>query len=727
MHAQPNPTGNETEPSAPGLEERSFDDPLLDCLVLLTQHHHRPISAEALRAGLPLVQNRLTPELFVRAAARGGLSARLVKRPLRRISPLTLPAVLLLEDNQACLLLALDNHNGKVQVVQPESGTGVAEVALAELEPLYTGYVIFVRPEYRFDARAPELLGIRSRHWFWGTLARSWRIYRDVLVASFLINLFALASPLFIMNVYDRVVPNNAVETLWVLAIGVAIVYGFDLLLRALRGYFIDIAGRKSDVILSAMIFERVLGIRMMDRPVSVGAFANNLREFESVRDFITSATISTLVDLPFVVLFLVVVALIGGPIVLVPAVAIPVVLIYALFVQGPLREAVDHSMRMATQKNATLVESLTGLEAIKTLGAEGVIQRRLEQATGYMARWGVRARMLSASALNIAVLMQQLATVGTVIFGVYLIGEGEISLGGLIASVILTGRAVAPTGQVANLATRYHQARAALTSLNSIMGLPQERSTGQDFVHRPVLRGDIDLRDVNFSYPGQGERALSGINLRIRAGEKVALIGRVGSGKTTVEKLILGLYTPTDGAVRIDGIDLRQIDPADLRRNTGYVPQDTLLFYGSVRDNIRLGAPFADDREVLRVAQLSGVTDFVNQNPAGFDMMVGERGETLSGGQRQAIAIARALLLDPPILLLDEPTNSMDNTTEEQFKTRMVQVLAGKTVVLVTHRASLLNLVDRIVVMDSGRIVADGPKEQVLEALKQGKLRAAR
>ncbi len=704
----------------------AFDDPLLDCLVALTKYYDRPLSTEALRAGLPLENSKFTPDLFARAASRAGLAARVIRRPLKKIQSLVLPVVLLLKERQACLLLKIDREAGTATILEAESGMGEAVVSLEELEQRYLGYSIFIRPEHQFDSRAPEVFKLRSKHWFWGTLFRSWRIYRDVLVASFLINLFALVSPLFIMNVYDRVVPNNAVETLWVLAIGVSVVYLFDLLMKMLRAYFVDIAGKKADVTLSTLIFEQVLGIKMSSRPASVGAFANNLREFDSVRDFITSATITTFVDLPYVLLFLAVIALIGGPIVLVPAVGMPLILMYSLAIQAPLRNAVDKTFRMSTQRNATLVESLTGLEAVKALGAQGPLQRRWEKAVGYIAHWGVRSRILSSSAVNIAVMLQQLASVGVVVMGVYLITEGSVSMGGLIACVILTGRAMAPMAQVANLATRYHHARAALQGLNSIMDLPQERPPGRSFVHRPKFEGSIDFHEVTFTYPGQSQPALNNLSFRIGAGEKVAIIGRIGSGKTTVEKLIMGLYEPQAGAVRIDGTDLRQIDPADVRRNIGYTPQDTLLFYGSVRDNVMLGAPYADDRAIVRAANLGGVSDFVERHPLGFDMPVGERGEGLSGGQRQTIAIARALLLDPPILLLDEPTSSMDNATEERLRRRLAGEIEHKTLILVTHRASLLELVQRIIVLDNGRVIADGPKAQVLEALRLGKLRVA-
>lgn len=705
----------------------SHDDPLLLCLVLLTKLQHRAVSAEALRAGLPLVNNRLTPELFVRAAARAGLSARIVKRPLSKISSLVLPAVLLLDDGHACVALNIDAQQGTARILQPEAGTGEQALKLEDLERHYAGYAIFVWPEHHFDERTPEVLHLPMRHWFWGTLAQSWRIYRDVLVASFLINLFALAVPLFTMNVYDRVVPNGALETLWVLALGVSIVFVFDVVMRALRGYFIDVAGKRADVLLSAMIFEKVLGFKMEVRPLSVGAFASNLREFESIREFITSATVTTLIDLPFVLLFLLVIAFIGGPLAVITAVGIVLIAVYGFFVLAPLRKAIENTYRASAQKNATLIESLTGIETIKTLGAEGPVQRKWEQAVGYIAHWGMRSRLLSTSVVNVAVFLQQLTSVAVVIAGVYMIVDSDLTMGGLIACVLLSGRAIGPMAQVASLATRYHQTQAALKGLNDIMALPVERGADKSFVHRPRLDGRIEFHDVSFAYSKQSTDVLSNVSFQIGRGEHVAIIGRVGSGKTTIERLIMGLYEPGKGAVRVDGIDVRQIDPADLRRNIGYVSQDIMLFFGTVRKNITLGAPYADDRALLRAAEIAGVTEFVNRHPLGFDMPVGERGEFLSGGQRQAISIARSLLMNPPIVVMDEPSNSMDNTSEERLKSRLAEFVADKTLVLVTHRASMLDLVNRLIVMDNGKVVADGPKERVLEVLKQGNLHAAR
>jgi ATP-binding cassette subfamily C protein LapB len=697
-------------------------DPLLECLVLLTQQSQRPFSAQVLVDGLPLVDGRLTPRLFLRAAARAGFAAKVAQRPLRKLSKLLLPAVLLLKDEQACILQKIDFAKSEAEIQQPESG-GVMTLSLEELDALYTGFVIFLRAEYSFGETTTRELDDRGGHWFWSTLWRSARIYRDVLLASLLINIFVLANPLFVMNVYDRVVPNNAVETLWVLAVGVLVVYLFDFGLKMLRAYFIEVAGKKSDVLLSARLFEKVMGLRYDAMPASVGAFASNLREFESIRNFLSSTTNTVLIDIPFMLLFLLVISWIGGPLVVVPAMAIPIILIYALIIKPRLRRSIEHTFTASAQKNGTLVESLTAMETLKTQRAASPMQGRWESAVGYIANWGLKSRMLSSSVANVAGFVQQLASVLLVIGGVYMIMEQTLSMGGLIACVILSGRAIAPLGQIAGLIAHYEQSLKALKTLDEIMALPDEHEAGRRYVHRPELKGGVEFKEVSFTYPATEYGALHGVSFRLQPGERVGLIGRIGSGKSTIQKLLLGLYRPADGAISIDGIDLNQIDPTDLRRSVGYVPQDVMLFAGTVRDNITIGLPHATDAQILTAARLAGVESFVNQHPLGFDMPVGERGGRLSGGQRQAVALARALLHEPSVLVLDEPSNSMDNASEEAMRRQLKGFIKNRTLLMVTHKMSLLDLVDRLIVVDAGRILADGPKDSVLEALKQGRL----
>jgi ATP-binding cassette subfamily C protein LapB len=703
----------------------TVDDPLLRSLTLLAKLLNKPHSPQSLVAGLPLVDNKLTPKLFARAAERAGLTSKITKRSLSKVSNLVLPAILLLENGNACVLL--ETKQKTARVIFPESGDGEAELDLSELKEHYTGYAIFIKSVHQFDQRTESSEIPRTKHWFWGTIFRFWPIYSEVFLASILVNVFALASPLFVMNVYDRVVPNHAIETLWVLAIGVATVFIFDLLLRTLRGYFIDMAGKKADVILSATIFERVMNIKMAARSNSVGSFANSMQEFESFRDFFTSATLATLIDLPFTFLFIFVIWTLAGDLAYVPLLAIPLALVVSLIIQIPLSRTVKNLFRHSGQKSATLIETLTGLETVKSIGAESPIQRKWEQTIGFISKYGQRAKLLSSIAVNFTTFVQQMASIAVVVFGVYMIAEGDLTMGALIASTLLTGRALAPMGQVASILTRFHQSKAALSSLNSLMSLPVERPSGREFLHREEFKGGIEFKNVRFRYPDQPLDALSNVSFKIEPGEKVAFIGRIGSGKSSIEKLILGLYEPSEGSVLLDGTDLRQIDPVDLRRNIGYSPQDTNLFFGSIRDNIALGKPFADDAAILKAAQVAGVTEFVNRHPSGFDMPVGERGEGLSGGQRQSVAVARALLLDPAVLVLDEPTNAMDNSTEEQFKHNLSGQLDGKTLLLVTHKASLLSLVDRVIVLDQGAVVADGPREQILAALKKGHIKVAK
>lgn len=696
---------------------------LVDCLQLVARAHGIATTRDALLAGLPVGAEGLSPSLFERAARRAGMASNIVRRPLEALNTALFPAIVLLDQDHACVLAGWSADGTRARVIFPELGEAELELPRAELAARYSGRTIYVRPQVRFDARAPEVHALRERHWFWGRIAENRALYRDVLLAALLVNLFAIAMSLFVMNVYDRVVPNNAVETLWVLALGVGIVLVGELVLRTLRGYFVDLAGSRADVRISAHIMERVLGMRMEERPPSAGSFAANLRAFESVRDFIGSATVVAFVDLPFALLFLVVIGWIAWPLVIPFVLGVAVLLLYAIGVQGRMHALAETTYRAGAQRNATLVEGLVGLETLKAIGAEAPMQRKWEKSAALLSRVTAQLRLLAASASHASAFAQQVVGVAIIVLGVYLIGQGELSMGGLIACYMLSSRAMAPVGQVTGLLTQYHNASTALASLEQVMSREVERPDGKAFISRGSLAGDIEFRDVSFTYPGQQVEALKNVSLRIRAGERVGILGRVGSGKSTLEKLILGLYRPSSGAVLIDGIDQRQLDPAELRRHIGYVAQDVTLFYGSLRDNITIAAPLADDADVLHAATLAGLAEFVNTHPQGFDMLVGERGDSLSGGQRQGVALARAMINDPPILLLDEPTAAMDHSSEEELKRRLAEFARGKTMIVVTHRTSLLDLVDRIVVVDGGRIVADGPKAKVVEALRQGRI----
>jgi len=707
-----------------GDDSDSHDDPLLDCLVMLAKLYGRPVARAGLIAGLPLVNNRLTVELFSRSAERAGLSARIVKKPLDRISQRQLPAVLLLHDREACVLAEVSAEGDKFKILLPETGMGQKIVTLDSTEKLYAGYTIFVRPKFRFEKGThKDLRPDATQKWFWGTIFSSWRIYRDVLLASLLINSFALASSFYILNVYDRVIPNSAYETLWVLSIGITIVYLFSVLMQGLRGYFVDEAGKKANLKISSLLLQKVLDLRLEVRPQSIGSFSNNLREFESILEFITSFSITALIDMPFVALGLFVIWYIGGSIVVYFIAAILLMLLYSAFIQAPLQKAVENAFAASAQKNAILVEGLAGLETVKMLGAESQIQRAWEESVSYIAKWSARSRFLSSSVNEFSYFIQNLVVVALVIAGVYSITEGNLTQGGLVALVILSRQVIAPIAQVANLATRFHRAKQALKALNDIMELPVERPAGKTFLHRTRFQGGIGVKNLTFAYPGQTTNVLNNMTLQIAAGEKVGIIGPIGSGKTTLGKLILGLFEPTSGMVTMDDTDIRQIDPAELRHCIGYVPQDITLFRGTVRENVTMGAKEVDDSSIIRAAEIAGVDEFIKRHPLGFDMEVGEFGRGLSGGQRQCIVMSRALLLDPPVLVLDEPTSNMDSRTELRMKNNLTGTTKGKTIILITHRASLLEMVDRIIVVDNGTIVADGPKASVLEALQRGHL----
>lgn len=702
------------------------DDPLLNCLVVLTKLSNKPFSPDSLVAGLPLVENRLTPELFLRAAWRGGLSAKIVTRKLEEIPELVFPVVLLLKDKQACVLVS-KSHDETLQVIFPETGVGTIEMTTEKLGEIYTGYAIYAKPAFRFEDRIfqSKVLG-KTNQWFWDVLLQSWPIYADVIVASLLINLLALSTYFFAINVFDRVVPNNAIETLWVLAIGVTLAIFFDMGLKILRSYFTDLAGKKVDIALSAHLFERLLGTRLSEKPVSVGSFIGKMNEFNSLKDFMASTTLFAFVDLPFIFLFITVIWWVAGPLAWIPLSALPIALIIGYIVHDPLSNMVRENVNLGTQKQATLAESLICLESIKAFGVEGSMQSKWENQVGAVANMGLKAHVYTAVTANLSWFVQEMATVSVIVYGVYLIGDREITSGALIISWVLTRRILAPLGQISSLMIRYQYARDALRFFDQMMALPVERPAGKSFVSRPKLEGKIEFRNVSFSYPGTPKPALENVSFIIQKSERVGIVGRIGSGKTTIEKLILGLYQPSSGAILIDDIDINQLDPADLRRDIGYVPQDIVLFYGSVRENIMIAAPYARDSDMLRAAEIAGVSRFIKNEPQGYDLAIGERGESVSGGQKQTIAIARALLRTPPILLFDEPTNSMDTQTERIFMERLSQNLGTKTLILVTHHHSVLPLVNRLILMDDGQVLADGPKEQIMAALKEGKIDGA-
>ena len=710
-----------------------INDPILDCLAIFCKMSGRPYSKESLIAGLPIEEGRNTPilfsrfsskSLFSRAAAKAGFKTRVLKTKIEDINPLVLPCIVLLngktpkDELRACILLGFDDEMHNARILLPEAEDSESSVTIEELNHYYFGFSILLKRELRFDDKQTAVGGVKESHWLWGTMKIVRSTYRDVIIASFLINLFVLATPLFTMNVYDRVIPNDAKDTLWILALGVIFIYGIDIALKFLRTFFLETAGKKTDIIASSLIFEKVLDLKMSSMPTSVGSMANILKEFESIRSFITASTISLLIDLPFIFIFLLGIYYIGGVLVIVPVVIIIFILIYTYFAKAKLQESIKQSYDASAMKNGVLIESLSSIETLKSLGATGYSQWKWEEATSKIADRSINSKTISASITTVTSFLLQLNTVAIIIVGTYLIGEKMLSMGALIAVVIISSRAISPMGQVASLLSTFHHTKVSFNALDEIMNMPVEHPQGKKFVNRPEYKGNIEFRNVNFSYPNSDKTSLNNVSFKIKEGEHFAIIGKIGSGKSTIQKLLLALYVPDDGAILIDNIDIKQLDPSELRKNIAYVSQDVLLFNGTVKENIVYRVPHIDDEKIIEAAQVSGVMDFINKHPKGFDMPVGERGSFLSGGQRQSIAIARAILQNYPIVLFDEPTSAMDSSSEAQFMKNIKEYLKGKTMILVTHKTSLLSLADHIIVMEDGKSALTGTKEYVIEKL---------
>ncbi|MDQ7069130.1 MAG: type I secretion system permease/ATPase [Sulfurimonas sp.] len=720
----------------------NHSDPILDCLVIFTKLYNRPFSADALVADLPVEPGRLTPQLFSmqeassksafsRAAKRAGFSSKLVNYSLRDISPLLLPVILILKGNEegqekACIVTEISPDKQLVKIILPEIDDGENWIKTLDLEAEYLNFAFLLKPEQHFKDAHKRILKHEQHHWFWGTLRYSKKIYIDVIVASFLINLFVMATPIFTLNIYDRVVPNNAIDTMWVFATGIIVLYIFDMVLKFLRSYFLENAGKKSDIIMSSIIFEQVMNLKMSAKPASVGSFASNLKDFDSIRGFFTASSIATMIDLPFTIIFVIIIYLLGGWIVAIPIMSALIILSFSLIIRKPLQESIESTYEAGSRKNAVLIESLTALETIKALGISGHSQWKWEEATGEVAQKGIKSKNLSNSISTFVNFIVQINTVGMIIGGVYAIGAKELSMGGLIAVVMLGSRMLAPLAQIASLISNFQQTKTAYTAIDGIMKLEVEREDAKKFVQRPSFEGKIEFKNVSFTYPQTDRKVLDDISFTINPGESVGIIGTNGSGKTSLEKLILGLYEPDEGSILIDGIDIKQIDPADLRHGISYVPQDTMLFKGTLKDNIIVRSPDASDEEILVASALSGTKRFVDIHPMGFDMPVGERGEGLSGGQRQSISIARAFIKPAPIILLDEPTNSMDTTSEMGFIHSLEKYQNGRTMILISHKNSLLNITKRLILLEQGKVLVDGTKEEVVKQLNKPKKRVA-
>ena len=700
---------------------------IIEHIALTTRILGAPVSEAALSA--EVVRDR---KLNINFQSLGevlrshGFENTLSKRDLQDIPSLAVPLVLMLHNEEAAVVVRIEGvGRNRIYFLRQIDGLE-QQLSHDELVSLYLGYCWFIKPKVTADNRSDLPEYHLPKSWFWKVIWRFKGYYYQVILATFIINFLALVSSLYVMNVYDRVIPNQAYETLWVLSIGVMLAILFEFLAKMIRGHLTDIAGKKADLIISSAIFRRMMALRLADRPASAGSYANNLREFESVREFMTSASLLVLVDLPFLLLFITVIFIVGGKLAIVPAIIIPIVIIVGFIVQRPLSRYINESMKESSQRQGLAVEALEGIETLKTNNATGWAQQRWDAYTAKTSASSIKVKDTANFMINFSVAMQQLNTVFLVLFGTYLIHNENtaerITMGALIAAVILSGRALSPLAQVAGLATRFQQAKLALEGLNNIIERPIERVPERKYISPSNIQGNITFENTCFQYQEDGKPAVSNLNLQIRAGEKIGILGRIGSGKSTMLKLASGLYDGSTGNIMLDNIDMRQIDPNFLRSQILLLSQSPRLFLGTLRENMDLARSdgYSSDQELLEALQRFGLDKIIRSHPKGLDMPLCEDGLGLSGGQKQIIALARMTLRNPRIVLLDEPTTGLDQATERMSLQAISQWAQDKTLLVVTHRPQVLQIVNRIIVMDEGKVVMDGPRDLVLQRLMQ-------
>ena len=697
-------------------------DNLLGGLQIVARHFGRPDSTAVLTAGLPLEDGYLTLELAARSARRIGLNCAITWEKPRRFLTSNLPAIVFLDGEETAVILRATGDNSFVASF-PSSGQS-REITLKEIEKASSGFALVFTPVY--EAEDTELSAdyaarLSQGHWLWSVLRRYWPSYFNVVLAAAIINIIALVSPLFVMNVYNRVLPNGAIATLWVLSIGVVLAIAFDFLLKTARASLIDRVGRRVDIQLASVLFEKILNTSLSARPASTGSFASRVSQYEFIREFFTSSTIALFTDILFVFVFLAVIWQLSGWLVIFPLAAFLIALIVGLILQALIGSRLSTAQNESSLRQGLLVEAISSIESVKALRAEGQLLRQWENYVRGSSVTAQQIKRLSSLGLTITQFAQQSVTVGIILGGTYRFTNGDISMGAIIAVMMLSSRTIAPLSQIAMTLTRARQATLAIRTLDEVMKLPDDRIATRSFVNRRIHDGSFEFRKVGFTYPTNDRKILDNISFSAQEGEKIGFIGKIGSGKTTIARLLTGLYLATEGEILIDGVDIRQYHPHEVRRSVGLVVQDSDLFRGSVKDNILIGNPLATDEQVVDAARLAGVEGFVSRHPMGYDMPCGERGSLLSGGQRQSIALARVLINNPKILILDEPSSSMDQASERMLLQHLQQAIRkDQTIILATHRSSMLALVDRLVVIDDGRIIANGPKDAVLKALAE-------
>lgn len=677
-----------------------------------------PVGAPELAKRLYWAEGQDPDQALIHAARLSGLEFQIAAMRIDDVPQLLLPAIFEVDDG---VMIVHARNADVVRVTSPGLRQDTAiELALDTFRERATGRVGFVEPlsTKSRDARLDEFLRAPSKAWLWDIIMADRRGYGEVVLGSVFGNLLTFATSLFAMQVWDRVIPARSVPTLWVLALGTGLALVLELLLRTARVQLVDRIGRRADVTISSRVFARALDIRNDARPRSTGSLISQLRDIEQIREMLTSTTVSALIDLPFIVLFLVLFAFLAGQLTFVLIGAALLIILPGLLLQRPLARLATEGMRESALRNAILVESIERIDEIKTAQAEARFQTLWERLTLLGTRVGAEQRFLTALFVNWTQTLQQLAYTVVVVAGAFMVMNDDMTMGALIACSILTSRALVLFVPFGHIFTRWQNAKVAMAGLEELFEKPVDHDPDQGLLRRPALVGNFELKDVTYAYDPEGALALKVDRLTIRAGERVALLGRIGAGKSTLLRLLSGLAWPTTGEVLLDGTSMRLINPVDIRRDTAYLGQGAQLFLGTIRENLIIGAPGASDEQILHALAVTGGLSLVQKQAQGLDLLLQEGGAGLSGGQRQTLLLTRALLRNSNILLLDEPSAPLDDVSERALVANLAQWLRGRTLVVTTNRPGLLDLVDRIVVIDAGKIVMDGPRQQVLARL---------
>lgn len=689
--------------------------PYLQAILLIAKHYRIETSEERIRLQMDWAGASAADEVVKTIARQIGLSVRKSKFSKEMLNPWRLPVIVVFKDGQVGVVDQADvDHNVSIQM---SGDQGLAQSFVAsdlqhEIESVY-----ILRPEKSVaDARIDEYIKPYESSWFWSIVLRDWKRYIDIMFASLIANILALATIIFSMQVYDRVVPSQSIPTLWVLAGGVLIAAIFEFVLRVARIYLSDIIGKRADLRISDRVFGHTLRIKNSERSKSTGTFISQIRELEGVRELVTSTTISAIADLPFFFLFLVIFWIIGGNLFWVMVLVVPLMIIPAILAQRPLAKLAREGMRESSIRNAILVESVQGIEDIKLLRAESRFQNQWNHMNEMSADISMKQRKIVGVMTAWTQKVQGLTYALVVLVGCFAVISGEMTTGALVACSILSSRMLAPIAQITGVLGRLQQAKVAKSSLDELMKKPVDQPDRAHLIHRSVLLGDYQLNGTLFKYNQDDAKPNIAIaQLAIRAGEKIAILGRNGAGKSTLLQLLSGMQMPQQGNIYLDGLDLSLIDPADIRRDTGLLNQSAHLFYGTIRENLTLGAPLASDDDLIQALKMTGAWSFVQDKKEGLDHLVLEGGLGFSGGQRQALLLSRLLIRQPNIVLLDEPTASIDDVAEKQFIDHLMNWMGHRTLIVATHRRAVLALVDRIIVMNEGKIVMDGPRDQIL------------